>query len=326
MAPHAESETVNKGNYEDKHKGGYKQINKSLNICAFEDYLDTQLSRLPAIPDVEILSPRCIRILGQNAGKFTLQGTNTYLIGTGPQRMLLDTSQGHKEWADLISATLTDLNVSLSHVFLTHWHGDHTGGVPDLLRMYPHLQNAIYKNMPSDTQQAVADGQVFTVEGATLRAVHAPGHAEDHTCFILEEDNAMFTGDNILGHGTAAVEQLSIWLESLRLMQSHGCKIGYPAHGVVVPNLKQKISLELKAKTRRETQVLAALGGIRTPGSKATVTVGELVTVMHGDDLDPEVRKMAIEPMIGEVLNKLAEDGKVAFTIRQRVKRWYAIS
>lgn len=54
-----------------KHKGGYRQINKALNICAFEDFLEAQLSRLPDIADVEHISPRVIRILGQNAGKVT---------------------------------------------------------------------------------------------------------------------------------------------------------------------------------------------------------------------------------------------------------------
>ena len=50
-------------------KGGYMQINKSLNICAFEDYLEAQLSRLPEIANVEKISSRVIRVLGQNAGK-----------------------------------------------------------------------------------------------------------------------------------------------------------------------------------------------------------------------------------------------------------------
>ena len=50
-------------------KGGYRRINKTLNICAFEDYLEVQHSHLPAIADVEQISPRVIRVLGQNAGK-----------------------------------------------------------------------------------------------------------------------------------------------------------------------------------------------------------------------------------------------------------------
>jgi hypothetical protein len=50
-------------------RGGYKQINKTLNVCAFEEYLDTQQSRLPSLDDVKQLSPRVIRVLGQNPGK-----------------------------------------------------------------------------------------------------------------------------------------------------------------------------------------------------------------------------------------------------------------
>ncbi|KAF2017034.1 Metallo-hydrolase/oxidoreductase [Aaosphaeria arxii CBS 175.79] len=308
-----------------QHKGGYKQINKALNICAFEDYLETQLARLPYIADVEQISPRVIRVLGQNAGKFTLQGTNCYIIGTGPKRMLVDTAQGIAEWATLMEKTLADAGITLSHVFLTHWHGDHTGGVPDLLRMYPYLKDSIYKHTPNKTQQDIQDGQVFRVDGATLKAVHAPGHALDHTCFILEEDNAMFTGDNVLGHGTAAVEQLGVWVESLRAMATHNCKIGYPAHGTVIDNLPRKITLELRAKARREEQVLGALAQIRAPGPKRSVTVKQLVTSLHGAELDPQVREMAIEPLMEEVLKKLAGDGKVAFEIRQKERRWFSI-
>ncbi|RAL16202.1 putative metallo-beta-lactamase domain protein [Aspergillus homomorphus CBS 101889] len=310
-------------------EGGYRQINKTLNACAFDDYLVTQQSRLPKLLDVEQLSPRVLRVLGQNAGKFTLQGTNTYIVGTGQHRLIIDTAQGYREWADLIDVTLSDRSISLSHVFLTHWHGDHTGGVPDLIRMYPHLADGIYKNTPEHGQHPIEEGQIFQVEGATIRAVHGPGHSHDHMCFVLEEENAMFTGDNVLGHGTSAVEQLGLYMETLRKLQAQGCKTGYPAHGAVIPDLNLKISTELAQKTRREKQCLAALGRIRkekSSGQLASVTVSELIDVIHGTCVDEEVRKMALEPFMEEVLRKLAEDGKVAFRVRKGVKTWFALA
>lgn len=311
-------------------RGGYRQINKALNICAFEDYLSSQVASLPPLPDVAQITPRVLRILGQNEGKFTLQGTNTWIIGTGRTRLIIDTGQGIPEWAELIASTFSSLGITLSHVLLTHWHGDHTGGVPDLIRLYPHLEGAIYKHTPDKTQQPIVDGQVFRVEGATVRAVHAPGHSHDHMCFILEEENAMFTGDNVLGHGTAAVEILPTWMESLRVMQGHGCGIGYPAHGEVIADLGRKIALELEVKERREKKILGTLGRLRKEGRKegrkGSVTVGELVREMYGDALDEAVREKAIEPFTDEVLRKLAGDGKVAFEVRGGRRKWFAIA
>jgi glyoxylase-like metal-dependent hydrolase (beta-lactamase superfamily II) len=197
--------------------------------------------------------------------------------------------------------------------------------------MYPDLSSAIYKNTPSKVQRPITDGQIFKVDGATIRAVHTPGHSHDHMCFILEEEQAMFTGDAILGHGTAAVEHLSTWMDTLRKMQSHNCVKGYPAHGIVIDDLRGKISGELAQKLRRERQVLQALEGTkrneRAIGGrgKGSITVSELVTKMHGSDVDKGVREMALEPFNEEILRKLAEDGKVAFEMRAGVKKWFAI-
>ena len=261
--------------------------------------------------------------------QFTLQGTNTYIVGTGRNRLIIDTAQGYREWADLVDTALEERSIALSHVFLTHWHGDHTGGVPDLIRMYPALADDIYKNSPDHGQQPVEDGQVFCVEGATIRAVHGPGHSHDHMCFILEEENAMFTGDNVLGHGTSAVEQLGVYMETLRKLQSHACTMGYPAHGAVIQDLPRKITVELEQKARREKQCLVALDRIsneqEVAGQVRSVTVGELTEAIYGDNLDQEVRNLALEPFVDEVLRKLAEDGKVAFRVRNRVKGWFAL-
>lgn len=163
-----------------------------------------------------------------------------------------------------------------------------------------------------------------------MRAVHAPGHSHDHMCFILEEENAMFTGDNVLGHGTAAVEKLSTWMASLRLMQSHNCTIGYPAHGDVVQNLPQKITMELSQKSKREEQVIRTLGRIKPKqqaagNCKGSVNVKQLVEETYGVGVDRGVKEMALEPFMDEVLRKLAEDGRVAFEVRGGEKRWFLL-
>jgi hypothetical protein len=50
-------------------KGGYQQINKSLNICVFQDFLESQWENLPELEDVSQVTPRVLRVLGQNPGK-----------------------------------------------------------------------------------------------------------------------------------------------------------------------------------------------------------------------------------------------------------------
>ncbi|ROT34556.1 Metallo-hydrolase/oxidoreductase [Sodiomyces alkalinus F11] len=307
-------------------KGGYRKINKSLNICAFEDYLNGQTANLPNLPDVEQLTPRVLRILGQNPGKFTYQGTNTYVVGTGSHRLIVDTGGGEPAWAELISSTLQQMGIRLSHVLLTHWHGDHTGGVPDLLRLYPHLGDSIYKNEAEYGQQDIYDGQVFRVEGATVRALHVPGHSEDHMCFILEEENAMFTGDNVLGHGTSVAEDLGTFMNSLQKMDDQHCTIGYPAHGITIRDLPAKIDRELGSRLKRERQVMQALRSLGTHGSR-TVTVKEIVTEIYGESLDESTRTLALEPFIDEVLRKLAGDYRVGFQVRrgEKERKWYAV-
>lgn len=71
--------------------------------------------------------------------------------------------------------------------------------------------------------------------------------------------------------------------------------------------------------------MLRTLAQIQQSGRKASVTVKQLVSIMYGDGFDSEVRQTAIGPLIGKVLNKLAEDGEVTFEILQKEKKWYVI-
>lgn len=170
---------------------------------------------------------------------------------------------------------------------------------------------------------------MFSVEGATVKAVFSPGHSIDHMCFTLEEESALFTGDNVLGQGTSAIEDLGVYMASLQRMQAVGYTIGYPGHGSVITNLKAKLAEYIGQRVRRERQVLMALKKQKAknelmgvPG-KASVTSEELVVLVHGGGLDEIMSAMILEPFIDEVLRKLAGDGKVGFELSIRRKKWF---
>lgn len=260
---------------------------------------------LPQLPAIERLSPRIIRVLGGNPGKFTLQGTNTYIIGTGRTRILLDTGEGRSSWQPLISSVLTSEAATISCVLLTHWHHDHVSGVKDLLKICPDA--TILKNDPSPEQKPIHDEQLFITEGATLRAFHCPGHTTDHMAFILEEENAMFTGDNVLGHGTAVFEDLVLYLDSLARMKEHFDGRAYPGHGGLIQDGRGKIIEYIAHRRQREEEILRALKASEDSG--AAKKVMEVVKVVYREY--PVHLHEPAASGVGKILEKLEREGRV---------------
>jgi len=271
-------------------------------------------TQLVHLPDVQRLSSRVIRVLGGNPGKFTLQGTNTYIVGTGPNRLLIDTGEGRPSWIQALREVLSKENASISKAIISHWHMDHVGGMKQLLETFPEAE--IHKHEPDDGQFDIKDGESFSVDGATLRAVYSPGHTKDHMALVLEEEDAMFTGDNVLGHGTAVFEDLSTYLHSLEKMRGVFSGRAYPGHGAVIDDGKAKITEYIHHRQQREDQVLQVLRSSRSsPGVIVEVgepdewTSMEIVKVIYKDV--PENLHLPAHGGVMQVLRKLQEEGKV---------------
>lgn len=268
-------------------------------------------AQLPRLPEVERLSPRCIRILGGNPGKFTLQGTNTYLVGTGPSRLLIDAGEGKPSWIAAVKRTLAEEKASIASAVITHWHPDHQGGIEQLLEFSPITK--IYKNQPEEGQLEITDGQKFEVEGATLTAVHSPGHTVDHMVLLLQEEDAMFTGDNVLGLGTAVFEDLSEYLSSLEKMKGLFSGCAYPGHGPPLADGPAKITEYIRHRRQREEQVVQTLRSKRAEveaSESNTWTPMELVKVIYSDV--PATLHPAAAGGVTQILHKLQEEGKVS--------------
>lgn len=111
-------------------------------------------------------------------------------------------------------------------------------------------------------------------------------------CFLLSEDKALFTGDNVLGHSVSVAEDLGAYMKSLQIMQAQRRSIGYPAHGAVIPNLPATISEYIAQREHREKMILRSLSRIKEDEKKegkkgkGSVTIKELVVIIYGEDGD----------------------------------------
>lgn len=221
------------------------------------------------LPDVDVWSERIAVALGQNPSPFSGPGTNTYLIGTGAERILLDPGQGIPSYPAVLDEAMARVGCeSIQEIVLTHGHPDHLGGVPQMLETFGPLKVSKFFYPDWDDGLAfacepLADGGVVKTEGATLRAVHTPGHAPDHLCFVVEEERALISGDNVLGVGTTVIPaqsgDLGQYMASLERMLALEPTRIYPAHGPVIEDGRAKIREYIAHRHEREAQIVAFL-------------------------------------------------------------------
>ena len=121
----------------------------------------------------------------------------------------------------------------------------------------------------------------------------------------------MFTGDNVLGHGTAVFEDLAQYLDSLEQMLHQFDGRAYPGHGEVIGDGISKIQEYIEHRQQREDQVLQVLkdGIARTPMALVEIVYKDVPENLH------EPAAMGVL----QILKKLEAEGKV---VADREDRW----
>jgi hydroxyacylglutathione hydrolase len=257
-------------------------------------------------PKTATVSSLVGRVLGLNPGMMTGPGTNTYLIGRRDP-ILLDTGSGVPDYVPLLEGYLAERGWSQpSRVVLTHRHRDHLGGVPQLRERWRGLRVAKMIHRDAGLPERIEDlrdGQTIEGEGVTLTAVHTPGHASDHLCYYLAEEQALFTGDVVLGGSTTVIPaedgDLLDYLASLRRLQAMDVRRIYPAHGPVIEDAPAKLAEYIEHRLLRERQVLEGLGdGLDTIPALVARIYAEVPRDLHpmaAQSVESHLKKLARE-------------------------------
>jgi glyoxylase-like metal-dependent hydrolase (beta-lactamase superfamily II) len=221
------------------------------------------------------LSSRVRRVLAANPSPFTYTGTQTYIVGTG-QVAVIDPGPADPEHiAGILQALEGDQIVA---IVCTHTHRDHSpaaaplaaatgaeivGCAPLVLDDSGPRADAAFDRtyVPA---RVLADGQCLSGPDWTLQAVATPGHTSNHLCYHLVEDNALFTGDHVMGWSTTVVSppdgDMADYMRSLDKLAARTDAVYYPAHGEPVTNPQQFVRGLGGHRKQRERQILKLVG------------------------------------------------------------------
>ncbi len=235
-----------------------------------------------------------------NASEWTgPTGTNTYLLA-GEVPTLVDAGIGDPQHIAAMERALG--GADLAAILVTHDHPDHAGGIPALLARWPRAR------VRGAGRDVCRDGELVRAGDGWLRAIHTPGHAPDHVCFLDESTRDVFCGDLARLGGTVVVPaskggDLGAYLASLNKLAAVTPRRLLPGHGPIVDDPAALIAQYLAHREARERQIVEALG--------AGCTTADLIVARVYGSLTPALSRAAADSVLAH-LNKLSAEDRVA--------------
>lgn len=260
------------------------------------------------------------RLTCPNPGRMTGPGTNTYIVGEPGAYVVVDPGPVEPAHIDRIAAIV---GKDLKYILCTHSHPDHSPGAVPLQAATgaPILGAPSGPHAREDSRftpdRTLLHGERLQVGDTTLRAIHTPGHASNHLCFLMEEDRLLLSGDHINNGQTVVINppdgNMHAYMKALHELLEEPIDYILPAHGWVLGFAHQAIRQLIEHRLVRERKVLH---GVRVRGP---ATIDELLPVVY-DDVDPILYPVAARSLLAH-LEKLVIDGMVG---REYGDRWAA--
>lgn len=232
----------------------------------------TNASVLPGQPRGAVVSGRAtgraINVLAPNPSAMTLDGTNTWIVAEPDSELAVVVDPGPLDQDHLrnVVATAEQAGMRIALTLLTHGHPDHAGGAARFAELTGTKVRALDPALRLG-DEGLAAGDVIRTGGLELRVVPTPGHTADSLCFHLPADQAVLTGDTVLGRGTTVVAhpdgRLGDYLDSLRRLRSltvdDGVHTVLPGHGPVLEDAQGAVEYYLAHRASRLAQVETAV-------------------------------------------------------------------
>jgi len=172
---------------------------------------------------------------------------------------------------------------TVSHIFVTHTHRDHSPNVPRIKAATgaktfaegPHraarpLHIGEHNPLDSSGDQAfrpdvaLADGEVVSGRGWSIEAVATPGHTANHMAYALRGTQVLFSGDHVMGWSTSVVAPpdgaMSDYMNSLHKIGARAENLYLPGHGGAIRDAQRFVRFYIEHRHGREASILHRLG------------------------------------------------------------------
>ncbi|HZD52145.1 MAG TPA: MBL fold metallo-hydrolase [Woeseiaceae bacterium] len=256
------------------------------------------------------------RLVAPNPGLMTGQGTNTYLVGRR-EIAVIDPGPAIEEHQ---RAVLENAGGSIRWILVTHTHSDHSPGAA----MLREITGAATLGRPPPSgrhqdpsfrpERVLDDGERLSTPEFGLEAIHTPGHASNHLCYLHEGLNWLFTGDHIIDGSTVVIDppdgDMAAYLDSLAKLKRRSVAAIAPGHGNVIGNPGEAIDRLVEHRLAREAKVVSVLA--LHPGS----TLESLVAHVY-DDVSRALHAIAARSLLAH-LEKLEAESRA----RRDADRW----